>query len=40
MLLLKDRRAADAFEEALQVAGVGQPRRWIMVMAVRLWSVL
>jgi hypothetical protein len=40
MLLLNDPRAADAFEEALAVAGVGQPRRWIMVTAVRLWSLL
>jgi hypothetical protein len=40
MLLLGDQRAADAFEEALAVAGFGQPRRWIMVTAVRLWSLL
>jgi hypothetical protein len=40
MLLLNDPRAADAFEEAITVAGVGQPRRWIMATTVRLWSLL
>jgi hypothetical protein len=40
MLILIDPRAADAFEEALAVAGVGQPRRWIMATTVRLWSLL
>jgi hypothetical protein len=40
MLLLNDPRASNAFDQALAVAGVGQPRRWIMVTAVRLWSLL
>jgi hypothetical protein len=38
MLFAKDRRASDAFAQALQVAGVGPIRRWLMVAAVRLWN--
>ena len=40
MLLLNDPRAADAFAEALKVAGVGKVRRWLMVAAVRLWNAV
>ncbi len=38
MLLLNDPRASDAFAQALEAAGVGKVRRWIMVTAVRLWN--
>ncbi len=40
MLALYDPRAPSAFAEALEVAGVGPIRRWIMVAGVRLWAVL
>ena len=40
MLLLNDPRASNAFAQALEVAGVGNVRRWIMVTAVRLWNAV
>jgi len=38
MLSVGDRRAADAFSDALKAAGVGPVKRWIMVAGVRLWA--
>lgn len=32
-----DPRANEIFDEALKVAGVGNPTRWLMVTAVRIW---
>ncbi len=38
MLLLNDPRATKAFSQALEAAGLGKGRRWLMVAAVRLWN--
>ena len=40
MLSQGDKRAPEAFADALKAAGVGPIKRWLMVAGVRLWAAL